>query len=202
MALGIGSSLALVLRAPGGCWRFRRSMPLTRWETVSNSRASWPRCPPKASTCNCAVEISACRRWASRSSAGKALFGLRRVDCAGARPRRPLHNGDARLFLLTLEFGQAVAAAEASCWLGKSCCAAATSAAADSSICAIGFALGFEGGQACCACASSAWTTAERDQQFGATLFVVCDGARGAIDFERDLIQALAVLADLASRCA
>src|ERR1700722_17018750 len=31
-------------------WLISSVMPLTRWLTVSNSSASWPRCPPKAST--------------------------------------------------------------------------------------------------------------------------------------------------------
>ena len=40
--------------------------PLARCETLSNSRAIWPRCPPKVSDCDEAVAISVRRRCSSR----------------------------------------------------------------------------------------------------------------------------------------
>ncbi len=129
---------------------------------------------------------------------GQTFFGLRELIAQARRGRDRVENRDARFFLLALDFGE-TRGGGSGVLLAESEIALRGGQVGGGGFenLAVGFALGFERGQAMTGLRQFGFGRCGAHQQLGATLFVVAAAGVGAVDFEGDLADAVAVLAQL-----
>ena len=127
---------------------------------------------------------------------GEAFFGLRELVAQARRGGNGVEDGDARFFLLALDFGEA-GGGSGGVLLAESEIALRGGEIGGGGFenLAVRFAFGFERGQAMAGLRQLGFVRCGAYQQFGATLFVVAAAGVGAVDFEGDLADAVAVLA-------
>ena len=127
---------------------------------------------------------------------GQTFFGLRELITQARRGGDSVENCDARFFLLALDLGETgsggsgVLLAE-----GERALRGAQVGSGGFENLTVGFAFGFEGGEAVTSLCQFGLVGGDPNQQLGAALFVVAPSGVGAVDFEGDLADAVTVVA-------